>query len=218
MNFNKPNKKLLPIFLASSMGLSLVGCGADGKAASGDMNFKITEEGSEILMLNNPTSPHWFPDELLKWDPTKDENLKYNKSVIPLMDRVDKEKLKTVNDSQSKDMNVVAISIMNSSTSGNPTRGSSKFASNTFSYWQYIDKLVYWAGSSGEGLIVPPTADVTDSAHKNGVPVYGTVFFPMTAHGGKLEWLDKFLEKDKDGNFPMADKLITVASEMGFDG
>lgn len=218
MNFNKPNKKLLPIFLASSMGLSLVGCGADGTAAKGDMNFKITEEGSEILMLNNPTSPHWFPDELLKWDPAKDENLKYNKSVIPLMDRVDKEKLKTVNDSQSKDMNVVAISIMNSSTSGNPTRGSSKFASNTFSYWQYIDKLVYWAGSSGEGLIVPPTADVTDSAHKNGVPVYGTVFFPMTAHGGKLEWLDKFLEKDKDGNFPMADKLITVASEMGFDG
>lgn len=218
MKFNKSNKKLIPIFLASSMSLGLIGCGADGTTASSDTNFKITEEGSEILMLNNPTSPHWFPEELLNWDPTKDENLKYNKSVIPLIERVDKEKLKLVNDSQSKDTNVVAISIMNSSTSGNPTRGSSKFASNTFSYWQYIDKLVYWAGSSGEGLIVPPTADVTDSAHKNGVPVYGTVFFPMVAHGGKLEWLDQFLTKDEAGNFPMVDKLISVASEMGFDG
>ncbi len=107
---------------------------------------------------------------------------------------------------------------MNSSTSGNPSQGSNKFSSNVFSYWQYIDKMVYWGGSSGEGLIVPPSADVTNAAHKNGVPVLGTIFFPMTAHGGKLEWLDEFLTKDENGNFPIVDKLIEVATTYGFDG
>ena len=209
------SKKTISLLLATSLGLTLISCSSEGLSKT---NYKITEEGSEVLMLNSPTSNHWFPSELLSWNPEKDPNLKYNKSVIPLADRVDKSKLNTINKTQDKDMKVVAISIMNESTSGNPSRGSTKFSSNTFSYWQYIDKLVYWGGSSGEGLIVPPTPDVIDSAHKNGVPVLGTVFFPMTAHGGKLEWLDEFLTKDKNGNFPMVDKLIEVAKTYGFDG
>ncbi|WP_066872764.1 endo-beta-N-acetylglucosaminidase [Clostridium mediterraneense] len=209
------SKKTISLLLATSLGLTLISCSSEGLSKT---NYKITEEGSEVLMLNSPTSNHWFPSELLSWNAEKDPNLKYNKSVIPLADRVDKSKLNTINKTQDKDMKVVAISIMNESTSGNPSRGSTKFSSNTFSYWQYIDKLVYWGGSSGEGLIVPPTPDVIDSAHKNGVPVLGTVFFPMTAHGGKLEWLDEFLTKDKNGNFPMVDKLIEVAKTYGFDG
>lgn len=213
--FSHKSKKTISLLLATSLGLTLISCSSEGLSKT---NYKVTEEGSEVLMLNNPTSNHWFPSELLSWNSEKDPNLKYNKSVIPLADRVDKSKLNTINKTQDKDMKVVAISIMNESTSGNPSRGSTKFSSNTFSYWQYIDKLVYWGGSSGEGLIVPPTPDVIDSAHKNGVPVLGTVFFPMTAHGGKLEWLDEFLTKDKNGNFPMVDKLIEVAKTYGFDG
>lgn len=214
------NRRMLSLFLASSLGLGLVSCTADAKTGSKTEanNFRVTEEGLELLMANNVTSPHWFPEELLKWNPSEDPNLAFNKSVVPLSDKVEREKLEVINETQNKEMNVVAISIMNSGTSGNPSRGSSKFASNTFSYWQYIDKLVYWGGAAGEGLIVPPTPDVTDSAHKNGVPVLGTIFFPMTEHGGKLEWLDQFLTKDANGSFPIVDKLIQSATEMGFDG
>ena len=97
-----------------------------------------------------------------------------------------------MNDTQTAETKVVALSIMNSSTSGNAPRGINTFDANVFSYWQYIDQLVYWGGSSGEGIIVPPSPDVTDAAHRNGVPVLGTIFFPQTAHGGKLEWLDTF--------------------------
>ncbi|MGL5066724.1 MAG: endo-beta-N-acetylglucosaminidase [Sarcina sp.] len=213
----KRNKKVLPLFLAGSLGFSFVACGSDA-AVENTTEYRVTEEGTELLMTNNVVSPHWFPTDLLKWTPETDKNLSFNKSVVPLSDKVEKDKLEVVNQTQNKNMDVVAISIMNSSTSGNPSRGSTKFSSNTFSYWQYIDKLVYWAGSSGEGLIVPPTPDVTDSAHKNGVPVLGTVFFPTLEHGGKLEWLDTFLTKDKNGSFPIVDKLIQVAEEMGFDG
>ena len=70
---------------------------------------------------------------------------------------------------------------MNASTSGNAPHGLNTANANVFSYWQYIDKLVYWGGSSGEGLIVAPSADVIDAAHRNGVPVLGTVFFPQAA-------------------------------------
>ncbi|WP_297517322.1 discoidin domain-containing protein [uncultured Clostridium sp.] len=213
----RKNKKILPLFLAGSLGFSLISCGSDAVVDS-STEYRVTQEGTEIFMTNNIVSPHWFPEELLKWTPEADKNLNFNKSVVPLADKVEKDKLEVVNETQNKNMDVVAISIMNSSTSGNPSRGSTKFSSNTFSYWQYIDKLVYWGGSSGEGLIVPPTPDVTDSAHTNGVPVLGTVFFPTLEHGGKLEWLDTFLTKDAKGGFPVVDKLIQVATEMGFDG
>lgn len=163
-----------------------------------------------------PYSLYWFPEQLLKWSP--DATTAYNISHIPMAKRVDKDKLSLSNDTQSKQLEVVAISIMNSSTSGNPSQGSNKFSSNTFSYWQYIDKMVYWGGSSGEGIIVPPSPDVTDSAHKNGVPVLGTVFFPQKEHGGKIEWLNEVLTKSDNGTFPMADKLIEVANTLKFDG
>lgn len=218
----KRAKVLVPVFLSFTLGTVLVGCTANdtGGQPVDQIEFTISPEVSnpELIMNNLPTASHWFPAELLEWTPSSDKNLTLNQSTVKLAERVGKDKLDTVNQTQDKDREVVAISIMNSSTSGNPSQGSNKFSSNVFSYWQYIDKMVYWGGSSGEGLIVPPSADVTNAAHKNGVPVLGTIFFPMTAHGGKLEWLDEFLTKDENGNFPIVDKLIEVATTYGFDG
>lgn len=182
------------------------------------IKYKVTEESkSEIQMANRAISPYWFPKELLEWNPTKEE-IEILKGTIPLAKRVSSDKLSPVTNTQQKDFEVLAISIMNATTSGNSSHGTNQFDANTFSYWQYIDKLVYWGGSSSEGLIVPPSADVIDAAHQNGVPVLGTVFFPMTEHGGKLEWLDDFLQKDSTGSFPTIDKLIETAKLLEFDG
>ena len=139
-------------------------------------------------------------------------------STVPLAKRVDIADLKTVNGTQNKDTRSMAISIMNGSTSGNSPHGLNKAEVNAFSYWQYVDLLVYWGGSSGEGLIVAPSADVVDAGHKNGVPVIGTVFMPQAAHGGKMQWLEDLLQKAEDGSYPVADKLIEVAHTYGFDG
>ena len=215
-------KLMVTVALCSILTFNLIACSNNSLPTSGsNVTYTVTEEAGEsenLKMANTPISLFWFPDQLLEWNPSEDKDIEYNKSVIPLVKRVSKEKLKTVNDTQNKDFNVVALSIMNASTSGNPTHGSNKFSSNTFSYWQYIDKLVYWGGSSGEGIIVPPSPDVVDSAHKNGVPVLGTVFFPTTVHGGKAEWVEQFLQKDSNGHFLMVDKLIEVCETLGFDG
>lgn len=190
---------------------------ADGAAAS---RYQVTEENQnrELVMNDQPESSYWFPEQLLEWNAEEDKDLEYNVSTVPLAKRVDKENLTPVNSTQNTDTKVMAISIMNSSTSGNAPHGLNSANCNIFTYWQYVDELVYWGGSSGEGLIVPPSPDVTDLGHKNGVPVIGTVFFPQGVAGGKMEWLDTFLSQDADGNFPVADKLIEAAQTYGFDG
>lgn len=168
--------------------------------------------------LGQPISSYWFPADLLKWDPNTDPDALFNKSTVALAERADRNQLQTSHSGQDKNAKMMAISIMNANTSGNPSQGSSKFEANTFSYWQYVDTLVYWGGSAGEGLIVPPSADVTDAAHRNGVPVVGTVFFPPATYGGRIEWFNTFLQKDASGQFPMVDKLIQVCDAYGFDG
>ena len=197
------------------MAANLTGCQSVGVKKT---EFTKTEESTyDKPMQNQPEASYWFPEDLLKWDPEEDEDFIYNVSSIPLAERVEKSKLQMSNETQNPEMNVVALSIMNSSTSGNAPHGINTVDANVYSYWQYIDKMVYWGGSSGEGIIVAPSADVIDAAHKNGVPVLGTIFFPQTAHGGKMEWLNTFLKKDGD-EFPIVDKLIEVAESYGFDG
>ncbi|MGL4624840.1 MAG: endo-beta-N-acetylglucosaminidase [Culicoidibacterales bacterium] len=212
------NKKIGVSFACIFGATTLLSACTTGTATQTNQTFQVTEEGTTLKMSNQPLAPHWYPDELLEWDPTTAETTAFNVSSQPLIPRVDKAALPLLHDKQNHDTNLVAISMMNTSTSGNPAQGSTSFRSNTFSYWQYVDKLVYWGGSAGEGIIVPPSADVIDVAHKNGVPVLGTIFFPMTVHGGKMEWLDLFLEQDANGDFPIIPKLIEVAETYGFEG
>lgn len=216
-NFTK-KLVILPTATMFTLAIVLTGCSENINVGGSKTVYTVTEEGVNFKMPNAPISSYWLPEDLLAWSPKEDTDSLYNVSTVPLQKRVDKDKLEGVNDTQNKDTKVVALSIMNANTSGNQPQGTNKFGANTFSYWQYIDTLVYWGGSAGEGIIVPPSPDVTDSAHKNGVPVLGTVFISPLVYGGKMEWLDTFLQKDANGAFPMADKLIEVANTYKFDG
>lgn len=216
-------KSVALLTLLAALTVGAAGCQKATGQSQGKDGTKIAYTETEEAKLNRgmdnqPQSSYWFPEDLLKWDFDQDPDAKYNVSTVPLAKRADKKTMPKVNETQAPDMQVVALSIMNSSTSGNAPHGINTFDANVFSSWQYIDKMVYWGGSSGEGIIVPPSADVIDAAHKNGVPILGTIFFPQTAHGGKIEWLSQFLEKDKDGHFPIVDQLIAVADAYGFDG
>ncbi|MBT1160869.1 MULTISPECIES: endo-beta-N-acetylglucosaminidase [Bifidobacterium] len=212
------SRRFMAAALAGAMLASLAACSATSGASGVKYTVTPENENEELILKNQPESSYWFPDTLLEWNAKDDPDLAYNVSTVPLAKRVDKKDLKAVNKTQNTDTKVMAISIMNSSTSGNAPHGLNNANANTFSYWQYVDQLVYWGGSSGEGIIVPPSPDVTDMAHTNGVPVLGTVFFPQNVSGGKVEWLDQTLAQDADGSFPVADKLIEVAQTYGFDG
>jgi endo-beta-N-acetylglucosaminidase D/PKD repeat protein len=162
-----------------------------------------------------PESSYWYPETLLNWSPESDPNAVYNKSSVPLEER---KALFNVNETAQSEAKLVALSALNSNTSGVPSQGGKDFFANTFSYWQYVDLMVYWAGSAGEGIIVPPSADVIDASHKNGVPILGNVFFPPKVYGGQEKWVDQMLSQREDGSFPAADKLLEAAEYYGFDG
>ncbi|MGL5086937.1 MAG: endo-beta-N-acetylglucosaminidase, partial [Clostridium sp.] len=114
---NKKIKLIAPAVLALTFSLNLVSC----TSSEGNNKYGITEEVDKFVISNQPISSQWFPEELLNWKASDDENSSYNTGQVPLAKRVDKEKLETVNSTQNKDMNVVAISIMNENTSGNPS-------------------------------------------------------------------------------------------------
>lgn len=76
-----------------------------------------------------------------------------------------------------------------------------------FDYWQYLDSMVFW-----EGLV--PTPDVIDAGHRNGVPVYGTLFFNWSNSIADQERFAEALKQDADGSFPIARKLVDILSIM----
>ncbi|UYO99228.1 discoidin domain-containing protein [Oceanotoga sp. DSM 15011] len=162
-----------------------------------------------------PMSSYWFVEDLKNWSPEKDKDADFNRGMIPLAERKTGE---IINSNARDEAQVMALSIMYPMTSKNPSEGAKEFDVYNFQYWQYIDKLVMWGGSAGEGIILSPSSDVINAAHKNGVKVYGTVFFPPNYYGGQLEWLSQFLEQREDGSFLVADKLIEVANYYNFDG
>ncbi|WP_235207932.1 endo-beta-N-acetylglucosaminidase [Saccharicrinis fermentans] len=163
-----------------------------------------------------PYSAYWFIDELLEWDVSKDADAIYNRSFTSLATKYYNPDFKVNSHARANEAKVEVLPIF-APTSSNPSQGSLVKDYYAFTYWQYCDLMVYWGGSSYEGMIVAPPAPVIDAAHRNGVPVYGTVFFPPMAYGGKREWVSQFVQH-KDGIFPVADKLIEVAKYFGFDG
>ncbi|MES2459283.1 MAG: glycoside hydrolase [Armatimonadota bacterium] len=163
-----------------------------------------------------PFAPHWFPNDLLKWTATADPDAEYNRSRVPLATRFHNPKTQVNSHARPGEARIASLAAFGP-TSKNPSQGEAVFSTYTATYWQYTDVLVCWGGSSGEGLILAPKPTVTDAAHRNGVPVLGTVFFPPVVYGGKIEWLRDLVQKRGD-SFPVADKLIEVAKYYGFDG
>lgn len=210
-------KKLKQVFCCSAA-LTAFFMGANLLSMSpvyAESEFSAQSESGIPIYDHIPESTALFPETLLNWSAKTDPDAPFNVSRVPLTDRIKGEK---TNADQSTEAKVLSIAIVNRHTKGTPSQGDTDKAVYNFTNWQYVDTLVAWAGSSGEGIIVPPSGDVTDSAHRNGVPVVGTVFFPPEAYGGKAEWVRQFVQKDAKGNFPMADKLLEMSVAYGFDG
>lgn len=178
--------------------------------------FAPSAINGQVVDTLQPYVPYWFIEELLEWSPEKDQDAIFNRSNTPLASKIYNESFKANNHARANEAKVEMLPVF-APTNGNPAQGSLNKNYYAFTYWQYCDLMVYWGGSSYEGIILTPTAGVIDAAHRHGVPVYGTVFFPPIVYGGKREWVYQFIQNE-NGVFPVADKLIEVAKYYGFDG
>jgi len=82
-----------------------------------------------------------------------------------------------------------------------------------FNHWQFVDIFVY----TSNGLICIPSNGYISAGHLNGTKVLGTIMAPVFQEQYTKEFITLF-EKDSDGNFVCADKLIEIATYYGFDG
>lgn len=176
-----------------------------------------------------PYASYWYPDSLpsgtpgtgitwrslRSWRPADDTDLAFNASTVPLAPRFTPT---PVNATASADQARIQSLVSFGPTAGNPSQGSATADYYALTHWAYIDELVFWGGSSGEGLILAPNAPIVDTAHRHGVPVLGNVFLPPVAYGGQLQWTRDLVQQDAAGRYPLAERLVAVAEAYGFDG
>ncbi|GHH17683.1 endo-beta-N-acetylglucosaminidase [Streptomyces lanatus] len=187
------------------------------------------EAAPKAAAATQPYASYWYPDSLpsgspgtgitwrsLKsWRPADDPDLAFNASTVPLAARFTPAPANsTARAGQARIQSLVSFG----PTSSNPSQGSATADYYALTHWAYIDELVFWGGSSGEGLILAPNAPIVDAAHRHGVPVLGNIFLPPVAYGGQLQWTRDLVQKDAAGRYPLAERLVAVAEAYGFDG
>ncbi|NLW52841.1 MAG: family 20 glycosylhydrolase, partial [Tissierellia bacterium] len=148
-------------------------------------------------------------DDILAWDPEKLDNDYINRASVPLKERV---RGTAINDYASDKANIMSLAYLIGNNPGKYSSvGDYEFNVNTFDRWAYVGTQVFWDGAV-------PTPDVIDAAHKNGVPILGTLFFNWSSSYADNQIFAKFIAKDADGKFPAARKLAEIAKHYGFDG
>ncbi|MBL1086097.1 endo-beta-N-acetylglucosaminidase [Streptomyces actinomycinicus] len=176
-----------------------------------------------------PYASYWYPDSfpsgspgpgitwrsLKAWRADDDPDLAFNAAAVPLAARFTPTPANTT--ARGGQARVQAL-VSFGPTSLNPSQGSATADYYALTHWAYLDELVFWGGSAGEGLVLAPNAPVVDAAHRHGVPVLGTVFLPPVAYGGQLQWTRDLVQKDASGHYPLAAQLVAVAAAYGFDG
>lgn len=172
---------------------------------------------SNVAKAQQPYGGCWHPDFVKTWTPETDPNAKFNRSRVPLAKRFKEPTLMKANQYQFYEGQVCNSTILFPTCSLCPSQGANNFVGYQPTYWQYMDKLVYWAGSASEGIIIPPPAGSIDAAHQSGVKVLGQIFFPPSVYGGKQEWVREVLTKE-NGKYIFAQKLYEIAKYLGFEG
>ncbi len=173
--------------------------------------------GSWSAFATQPYGGCWHPKDTYNWSPETDPDAKFNRAKVPLAERFRESELMKANEYQFYEGQVCNATILFNMCSMCPSQGANNFLGYQPTYWQYMDKLVYWAGSASEGIIIPPPAGSIDAAHAQGVKVLGQIFFPPPAFGGTQTWVRQIMTKE-GGHYVYAQKLYEIASYLGFDG
>ncbi|MDB6019542.1 MAG: Mannosyl-glycoprotein endo-beta-N-acetylglucosaminidase [Pedosphaera sp.] len=173
---------------------------------------------SRAQFLGEPVTVQWpTVGALLSWSPTNDANARYNRSSVSLAPRISNPALNVNSHARTNEAKVMTLVSFNSYSTGS-AEGSHTTSYYPFSYWGYAGSMTFWGASDNDhGLIMCPAGHVADAAHRNGVKIYGKVFFGPYVYGGNIQNVTDFLQKSGT-NFPVADKMTEAARYFGFDG
>lgn len=174
-------------------------------------------DSSRAQVIGDPVAPQWSPTSILTWDPATDADAPYNRSTVPLAARTTNTALSVNSHAQFNGGGVMPLVAFNRYPNSS-AQGPRSLNFYPPQFWQYMDSFVFWGGSNSDGgQILTPNGHVIDAAHRNGVPIYGKVFFGPQVYGGNIANVNAFLQKS-GSTFPVADKMIQAAQYFGFDG
>ena len=100
---------------------------------------------------------------------------------------------------------------------GNYYGEQSQFNLYNFTHWAYIDKLV-WFGGTADQTVQLPSSPWGNTAHRNGVKVFGDIYFALNQFGGSNATVLSFLEQDENDNFIVIPRLVEIMQFYNFDG
>ncbi len=214
-------KKTLSLVCAAAMLVgSMAGLTTGASAAGASLGYwpEPLAIPNEYYYENQTLQPYgtcFQIDELKNWSPDNDPDARYNRGAIELRERW---MGPNVNPLASRDAKVMPLAMGNARASQAPSQGGDGVSAYVFNNFQYVTNYNFWGGSSGEGPIAIPSPELIDSGHRNGVPVTGTIFLPWGDGVYGNQFVSEMVQKDENGRFPAADKLIEIAQYYGFDG
>lgn len=152
------------------------------------------------MFAQQPYGGCWHPEDIKNWSPETDKDAKFNRAKVPLAKRFKEPTLMKANAYQWYEGQVCNATILFNMCSLCPSQGAYNFVGYQPTYWQYMDKVVHWAGAASEGIIIPPPAGSIDAAHQSGVKALGQIFFPPKIFGGQDIWEQQMMTKE-DGEY-----------------
>ena len=195
--------------------------------------------GESALAGNEPTSHGYRAEDLLSWDPATDPDAELLRARVPLQERIAPVAATQANPTLDPQVEYLTLAGDYGNAFFGGTSYTNEFSEYVFNFWQYIDYYAPWHGqttaatpfelwdSQGEregtsnwekrafefGMMNLPNAAYTNAAHKNGVLSLGCIFLPRAYQSWRT-----LIQRDAEGNFPYADKLVEIAEYYGFDG
>ncbi len=195
--------------------------------------------GESALGENEPTSHGYRAEDLLTWDPATDPDAELLRARVPLQSRIEAVAATQADPTLNPEVEYLTLAGDYGNAFFGGTSYTNEFSEYVFNFWQYIDYYAPWHGqttattpfelwdSEGEregtsnwekrsfefGMMNLPNAAYTNAAHKNGVLSLGCIFLPRAYQSWRT-----LIQRDEEGNFPYADKLVEIAEYYGFDG
>lgn len=184
-----------------------------------------------------PTFAGYRVKDVKNWSPETDPNAELMRAQVPLQNRNEAFKATQAKTYLNSDAQVMLMQGDYGNSFFGSTMYTNEFSEHVLNFWQYADYYSPWHGAATaytpQSLYNPVTSDwrargfefgivnipnpaYTNAAHKNGVMSIACIYFDPAFRPGQT--CADMIEKDGEGNFPVADQLIAMAKYYGYDG
>jgi endo-beta-N-acetylglucosaminidase D len=230
--FSRLGKTKKSLIVSASMLLALQ-TSFSTTALAGDT---LPYTGDSSTGVSQPTQHGYTANDIIEWNPETDKFAEMLRAKVPLQERNEAFTATQANPELSPETQMFNLAGDYGNSFMDSTAYTNKFGEYTFPYWQYTDYYSYWHGMATAdvpkdlynpslpwyerwfefGVLNIPNPAYTNAAHKNGVKSLAVIFFSSNDRGPQT--YTQMLVKDKEGKFPVAEKLIEMADYYGYDG